>query len=113
MRAKDSMSSRGARSTTCWIEIRTNDATALTYSIVRIQTCPIKRTDNVSTVLERIVLAQLTTGKGFRDTKVNDFDCRCIVKCAKKVLRFDVTMHNAERVDVLQCCELRTLFSTV
>ena len=52
-------------------------------------------------------------GKGFGDTEVNDFDCRYIVKCAKKVLRFDITMHNAERVDVLQCCELRALFSTV
>jgi hypothetical protein len=55
----------------------------------------------VSTILEWIVLAWLTTGKGFGDTEVNNFDCRCIVKCAKKVLRFDVTMHNAERVDVL------------
>ena len=61
-------------------------------------------------MLEWIVLARLATGKGFRDTEVNDFDCRWIIKCAKKVLRLDVTMHNAERVDVLQCCELPTLF---
>jgi len=66
----------------------------------------------VSTILERIVLAQLTR-KGFGDTEVNDFDCRRIVECAKKVLGLDVTMHNAGRVDVLQCCKLTALFSTV
>jgi hypothetical protein len=65
----------------------------------------------VSTILEWIVLARLTTEKGFGDTEVDDFDCRCIVKGAKQVLRLDVTMHNTERVDVLQCCELRALFS--
>jgi hypothetical protein len=63
-------------------------------------------------VLDWVVLARVTTGKEFGDTKVNDFDCRRIVEGAKNVLRFDVTMHNAERVDVLQCCELRTLLGT-
>jgi len=47
-------------------------------------------------MLEWIVLARLVTGKGFRDTEVNDSDCRWIIKCAKKVFGLDVTMHNAE-----------------
>jgi hypothetical protein len=63
----------------------------------------------VATILEWIVLAWLTTGKGSGDTKVNDFDYRCTIQYAKKVFRLDVTMHNAERVDVLQCCELLAL----
>jgi hypothetical protein len=97
-----------------WIEISTNVAIArrqgvLTHSIVRVQTCPVKRPDDASTLQEWIVLARLSTGKGFGNTKVNEFDYRRIVQCAKKVLRFDVTVHDAERVDVLQCCELRAL----
>jgi hypothetical protein len=51
----------------------------------------------------------LITGKGFRDTKINEFDRRWIVKCAKEILGLDVTMYNAERVNVLQRCELHML----
>jgi hypothetical protein len=55
----------------------------------------------------------LTTGKGFGETEVDNFDCRWIVEGAKNVFRLDVTMHNAEQVDVLQCCELRALLDTL
>lgn len=75
---------------------------------MRVQTGPVKRSYDVSTILEWIVFAPtwLIAGKGLRDTKVNEFDRRRIVKRAKEVLGLDVTMYNAERVNMLQRCEL-------
>lgn len=68
------------------------------FPIVRIQACAIKRSNDMSTFLERIVLLRsggLVTSKGFRYAEVDEFDPRWIIKRAKKVVGFDVAVHDA------------------
>ena len=51
-----------------------------TYTIMRIETCPVKRTNNLSPFCEWIIFIGETTRKGLSDAEVDDLYRRFIVQ---------------------------------